>query len=1184
MTMRLGTKHKLLFGMLVVFSFSLVIAGFSLSIQETSASTVSKEDQTILELKEVRALLKKNSFAEAETLAREILADVNVRYGPVSMQAVQILGVLIDSVLGKLNKHIRNEYMSLMKQGVSTREADVLAESILLKKKQEVDDYRALIERSVSIQMQLLGPEHPDVLQSLNDFASRLMRTSGDFIKAKELASRALRVSEKIYGPDHVESVEILYTLASMHHWKRFYDESREFLEKALKINEEEYGPEHLKVAEGLDRMGGFFGDTGQLKSARTHYERALAIREKLLGPDHQDIVKSLFNLRSVLNKMGAYDEVLANYEQSLSILEKTNGPESEDLASLLTEFTGFLMDPIGDYTKAKYYEERTLRINEKIYGAESERAALNLNTLAVIHRLLGDNEKAKLLYKRSLAIHEKLYGSENPAIVFLLINLSGLSTDMGDYEEAEAYSKRALEIGEKAAGPDYLGLAPILSSYAYALLNLEKFDLVEKISHRVLGILEKNAGHDNHFLIVRGLRDIASIHHRMGEKKSPLSLMSRAQEVTERSLGPEHDAMKWILSDFSLYLWCDGQASRALHKALKCMAIERNHLHLFASSLAERQALAYAESKTQGFDVCLSLAAKNTDGTANTISKAWNALIQSRALIFDALAARNRIVIETGNPEIAALANSLASSRQHLSDLIVRGPATLSPEENYIDLVEEARNEKESAELALAQASRAFREERQQRHADFTEVKNSLPPDFALVAYARYLDYEPINKADEKEEEKLGTSREFSEVPSYVALILQAQRDTPLIIPLGSAEEIERLVFDWGQEVARGTRIPGRSLEEAEVAYRTSGEALRRKVWDPLASFLGNSKGVFVVPDGILHTVNFAALPVGADKYLIENGPLIHYLSAERDLVSSGESHISGAGLLAMGNPDFDETALFAAFNPEKDPQKNIRAKDKSLLPFRGTRSGCGDFKSLKFTSLPSSQKEMEEISDIWRKGKKQKENILNLRGEMATEHAFKMTAPGKQVLHLATHGFFLEGECASVLTRLGNQRKSEWAGMGELPPAAGENPLLLSGLALAGANQREAAGPEEEDGILTAEEVASLDLSGVKLAVLSACDTGVGKIKAGEGVFGLRRAFRLAGVRTLITSLWPVEDDAARKWMRTFYRAQFIKKMGITESIREASLAVLREQRKKRKCTHPFYWAGFVASGDWQ
>jgi CHAT domain-containing protein len=150
--------------------------------------------------------------------------------------------------------------------------------------------------------------------------------------------------------------------------------------------------------------------------------------------------------------------------------------------------------------------------------------------------------------------------------------------------------------------------------------------------------------------------------------------------------------------------------------------------------------------------------------------------------------------------------------------------------------------------------------------------------------------------------------------------------------------------------------------------------------------------------------------------------------------------------------------------------------------------------------------------------------------------------------------------------------------------PTVTGDNPLVLSGLALAGANHRAAAGPGEEDGVLTAEEIAAMDLRGVDWAVLSACETGLGEVRRGEGVFGLRRAFQLAGARALIMSLWSVEDESARRWMRALYEGRLGKGLETAEAVREASLAVLRERRERKESTHPFFWAAFVAAGDWR
>jgi CHAT domain-containing protein len=204
---------------------------------------------------------------------------------------------------------------------------------------------------------------------------------------------------------------------------------------------------------------------------------------------------------------------------------------------------------------------------------------------------------------------------------------------------------------------------------------------------------------------------------------------------------------------------------------------------------------------------------------------------------------------------------------------------------------------------------------------------------------------------------------------------------------------------------------------------------------------------------------------------------------------------------------------------------------------------------------------------------------------GAEADEQSFKALAPKSSLMHLATHAFFYEGDCASGLSEAHRMaREGRLAGQ-EPKPVLGESPLLLSGLALAGANQRLGGSRCQscEDGILTAEEIGSLDLSGVGWAVLSSCDTGVGRIEAGEGVLGLRRAFHVAGVKTLIMSLWKVDDESTREWMRYLYEGR-LRGMTTVESVQNASLTLLKQRRARGKSTHPFTWGAFVAAGDWR
>jgi CHAT domain-containing protein len=225
---------------------------------------------------------------------------------------------------------------------------------------------------------------------------------------------------------------------------------------------------------------------------------------------------------------------------------------------------------------------------------------------------------------------------------------------------------------------------------------------------------------------------------------------------------------------------------------------------------------------------------------------------------------------------------------------------------------------------------------------------------------------------------------------------------------------------------------------------------------------------------------------------------------------------------------------------------------------------SSCREFEEAHFLPLPATRTEAQEVLALWHNGD---ERLLE--GTGATEGAFKREAPGRRVVHAATHGFFLREDCTHRLA-------------GE--EASYENPLLLSGLVFAGANRRASTDSLSEDGILTAEEVSSLALDGTEWVVLSACNSGVGAIVSGEGVLGLRRAFQLAGARTVITSLWPVNDRAARRWMRSLYEAHLRDGRPTDDAVREATRRLLAERRAAGADTNPATWAAFVAVGDWR
>ena len=574
---------------------------------------------------------------------------------------------------------------------------------------------------------------------------------------------------------------------------------------------------------------------------------------------------------------------------------------------------------------------------------------------------------------------------------------------------------------------------------------------------------------------------------------------------------------------------------------ALRAETVSRDHLQETGETLPERQALRYAATRKAGLDLAVSIALGQPDHVE--IESIWDAQVRSRALVLDEMASRHRAIATADSSELKALRATLGRATQRVVALTIKGPGEI-PADRYRQMVAEANSERETAERTLAERSAVFRAERSSEKVGLHEVKAAVPDTAVVVAFTQY---EEVDSAD------IAGSRPQA---SYAAFVLGRNREAALI-KLASADHIDALVTEWRRAIRQG------ALGASASSYNVPAAELRRAVWDPLAPWIGDAKQLMIVPDGALSLVNFASLPTDDGEYLAETA-LFHYLSSERELVQT-QGAAEGVGLLAVGGVDFGATIT-------REPRK--------AGAFRGTRSACADFRAHVFDDLPATAREIDEIAPLW----KGDEAVALLTGAAASEAAFKREAPGKRVIHLATHGFFLDGKCESTL--------SATRGVGGLatieekpkpPPPSAESPLLLSGLALAGANRRAEAGPDEEDGILTAEEIASLDLTGLDWAVLSACDTGIGRIQAGEGVLGLRRAFRVAGARTLIMSLWPVDDDAAREWMLALYEARLTKRLSTAESVRSASLRLL-EMGRARGNDHPFFWAGFVAAGDWR
>jgi CHAT domain-containing protein len=748
---------------------------------------------------------------------------------------------------------------------------------------------------------------------------------------------------------------------------------------------------------------------------------------------------------------------------------------------------------------------------------------------MADLARDTGDYAEARALYDRAIGMWSATLGPHHPYTALALEGLARLLRATGDLAGAEPLLRQSLEIWRQA-GPEHPLVAINMQNLADVLREKGDYAAARPFYEQALAIREK-AGAPNQPEIAMSLTGLADLLRDTGDYDGARPLYERALRIRRTALGPRHPRVAENLNELAKLSWARGDLAAAIDNALEAESITRDHLRITARSLSEREALLYESIRTSGLDVAFSILASGVPGgvAAGASSRVWGELVRSRAIVLDEMAARHRTVFELEGPQLQPLVRNLESARAAYARLAVRGRPEDRPEP-YRAALETSRAAMERAERDLAARSGRYRRRAAKSRMGIMEVAAGLPPETAMLAYVQYHRYTLLGT---------GSSKTLSApVSAYLALVKRPSSTSVIVIPLGASDSMDLLVRSWRQQV--GT--PATSVQ-AEAAYVRAGESLRKAAWDPVARWLVGARSVFVVPDGSLHAVNFSTLPATADHYLIESGPMIHYLSAERDVIDPPARRGPGHGLLLLGGPDYDAGSDRA---PARPPIA------------RGTRGAgpCTELQTMRFQPLPSARLEADEVEALWVKNGRA---VRKLTGIQASESAFKKGAAGHDVLHLATHGFFINGDCA---------------------------PLQLSGLALAGANHRDAGGSgidAGEDGILTAEEIASLDLRGVDWAVLSGCETGVGPVQSGEGVLGLRRAFEVAGAGTLILSLWSVSDHETRDWVHELYKSRLEGRSSI-ESVRNASLRMLGNRRQSHVTTHPYYWGGFVEAGAWR
>jgi CHAT domain-containing protein len=1018
---------------------------------------------------------------------------------------------------------------------------------------------RPLLEQVRDLRQRLLGEGHPDYAASLNNLAG-LYQDLHDYRKALVLFEQARDLTKRLRGENHPDYAQSLHNLAAIYRDLGEYRQALPLLEQARDLTKRLRGENHPDYARNLNNLAQLYEAMGDYRQALPLSEQARDLAKRLLGEDHPAYATSLINLAELYQAMGEYRQALSLSEQARDLRKRILGEDHPHYATSLSNVAALYQD-LGDYRQALSLSEQVRDLTKRIQGADHPAYATCLHNLAELYRDMGDYRQALPLFEQARDLFKRRLGEDSPSYVASLNDLTSLYKALGDYRQALPLCQQARDLTKRLRGADHPDYATSLNNLAALYLGMGEYRQALPLFEQARDLTKRTRGADHPDYAIN-LNNLAVLYRDLGDYRQALPLSEQARDLTKRRPGADHPHYALSLLNLARLHLARNHPAEAAPPVTEALTRQRAFLDRTFDALSGRQRLDALQQHQQFLHVYLSIASETGLAAAECYPRAlaWKGAVAARH-------AEERLALD--QPDLQPLLDELRQRRAGLARLARLTPASPQQQADWRQRFDDMERRKEKLEAQLAGQSDAFRQYRALRQATARQVADALPPATALVDFLEYTHYSPPPEGRGK----------LKEEGRLLAFVLVRGRE-PVCLTLGPTEPIAQAVRAWRRPVQSSP--PGRLDDRA-------GHELRRRVWQPVQQHLAGAAVVLLAPDGALTGLPFAALPGGQPgSFLLEEFALGYVTSGQQLLELAIRVGRPADGLLALGGLPYGAA-------PD--------AATVALLPGKAA-----------LEELPGTRLEVEGIERAFRRARPG-ERVTLLTGATIDAARLQRELPagrsrtGYRYLHLATHGFF-EPPPENVVPR-------------QLPanPLGAEyrtfvrNPMLLSGLMLAGANR------DPSKAVLTAEEVAGLDLRGAELVVLSACDTGLGKVAAGEGVLGLQRGFHEAGARTLAVSLWSVSDAATSVLMDDFYHNLWQKRLTRLEALRQAQLAVLRDpgrvearaeelQRElarrnpevtlrsgskkplplpeggrvdaQSRRSHPAYWAAFVLSGD--
>jgi CHAT domain-containing protein/Tfp pilus assembly protein PilF len=1026
---------------------------------------------------------------------------------------------------------------------------DLLNTSDSLIETQNLDSAVAIGKLALQRAEEEYGDEDTTVAMILHRLADYYLSTFflQHYDEAEAFMKRSLAIRKKIHGDEHPDVAASLLQLAVLYMNHRYFAEAEPLFLRSQAIYEKTLGLDNQETIMCLRQMGSFYFRQNKYLEAEQYCQKALDAGERIFGPDHRNMAPLRIELGIMYFYQAKFRQAEASFLQAIGIREKVDGQDHPNVATALGSLARtYIME--GRYADAEPVQERALAIREKAFGPNHSDVALSLCDLGDVYRNQGKYTQAEAALKRALEINEQTLERSHPNVAWNLNSLGIIYMDQEMYPLAEKYLERALDIMERIIGPERIDVTSSMNTLATVYSYQGKIDKAEELFKRSLEI-KKNALTPDHPSLALSLHNLGCLYLDQGKYAQSEEYLERAYTIWEKTLGPDNHNMAAILQHQSKLKRSQGDGGAAINLAKRAFDIRKKNFSDNAGCLTEKDAITYSQFIRLAMDQYLTAYTDFEHRDSATDIDAADIALSYKGRISDEIFWRQKALIEETDSATLALAESLRLVKYQLSRLFVRGPG--EDVEKYRQTVDSMNIQVDELDADLAQHSASFLKQKDIKNISADRVRTLLPEQSTLIEYLKYNHH---------------FLHPDSVTSLYLAIVL-THDNAPAIINLGSAFAIDSLVERYRKHMLRVSGY-GKLIDDDRDEYEKISSDLYSKVWLPLEKHLTGEDLVLIAPDAALNMVSFAGLTNKNGSFLVENFA-IHYLSCGRDLIRLRDKEVPAKGLFALGDPDYN--APIIARQSESQEMRNT-SSDSKYYAAVNLRSSCFEFEEMLLSPLPATRSEVERILANWLVFTDEPVGIYI--GPDASEEKFKSEAPHNRVVHLATHGYFLGGEC--------------WPDMQDSKfystrSYAGENPLLLSGLFLSGANlcRQDFEGMVAEDGVLTAYEVSAMDFSGTELVVLSACETGLGKVEQGEGVYGLRRAFQIAGAETVVSALWPVSDKWTARLMGRLYDHNV---KTLPERIQNLQLDVINELRNQGKSDHPISWGAFISQGDWR